>query len=41
MKALEKRTDVPADGQLGLGRQFAWRATERVIDMAMPAPAIG
>jgi nicotinamidase-related amidase len=38
MKAVEKRTDVRAGGQLGLGRQFAWRATERVIDMAMPAP---
>jgi nicotinamidase-related amidase len=39
MTAVEKRSDVPAGGQLGLSRQFAWRATERVIDMAMSAPA--
>ena len=39
MKAVDKRVDVPAGGQLGLGRQFAWRATEGEVDMAMPAPA--
>lgn len=31
--------DEKAGELLGLGRQFAWRATEREIDMAMPAPA--
>jgi nicotinamidase-related amidase len=39
MKAFDKRADVPSGGQLGLGRQFAWWATERDVNMAMPAPA--
>jgi nicotinamidase-related amidase len=39
MKAVEKRAGVSTGGQLGLGRQFAWWATEREVDMARPAPA--
>jgi len=39
MKAIDKRAEIPTGGQLGLGRQFAWWATEREVDMAMPAPA--
>jgi nicotinamidase-related amidase len=39
MSAVDKRVDIPVQGELGLGRQFVWRATERVVDMAMPAPA--
>ena len=39
MKVVDKPVDVPAGGQLGLGRQFAWWATEGEINMAMPAPA--
>jgi nicotinamidase-related amidase len=39
MKATEKKADAPHGGQLGLGRQFAWWATEGEVNMAMPAPA--
>ena len=39
MKAVEKRAEVSTGGQLGFGRQFAWWANEREIDMARPAPA--
>jgi nicotinamidase-related amidase len=39
MKATEKRMEVPTGGQLGLGRQFAWWATESEVNMATPAPA--
>jgi biuret amidohydrolase len=39
MKVTEKRADAPHGGQLGLGRQFAWWATEGEVNMAMPAPA--
>lgn len=34
-----RQADKPVGGQLGLGRQFAWRATEREVNMAMPAPS--
>jgi nicotinamidase-related amidase len=37
MKATEKQ-DVQAGGQLGLGRQFAWWASESEVNMAMAAP---
>jgi nicotinamidase-related amidase len=39
MKATEKNADAAHGGQLGLGRQFAWWATEGEVNMAMPAPA--
>src|SRR5882672_5668477 len=39
MKATEKRSTTHPGGQLGLGRQFAWWATEGEVNMAMPAPA--
>jgi nicotinamidase-related amidase len=39
MTATEKKADAPHGGQLGLGRQFAWWATEGEVNMAMPAPA--
>jgi len=39
MKATEKQAGAPQGGQLGLGRQFAWWATEGEVNMAMPAPA--
>jgi len=39
MKATEKRSATHSGGQLGLGRQFAWWATEGEVNMAMPAPA--
>ena len=39
MKAVEKQPEVSTDGQLGLGRQFAWWATEREVNMARPAQA--
>ena len=39
MKAVEKQPEVLTGGQLGLGRQFAWWATEREVNMARPAPA--
>jgi len=39
MKANEQRTISSDGGQLGLGRQFAWYATESEINMAMPQPA--
>ena len=39
MKATEKRSATHPGGQLGLGRQFAWWATEGEVNMAMPAPA--
>src|SRR5258708_8367794 len=39
MKALDKGGEIRTGGQLGLGRQFAWWATEREVDMAMPEPA--
>jgi nicotinamidase-related amidase len=38
MKATDKQ-EVQAGGQLGLGRQFAWIASEGEVNMAMPAPA--
>jgi nicotinamidase-related amidase len=38
MKATKKQVDIPTGGQLGLGRQFAWWATEGDVNMAMPAP---
>jgi nicotinamidase-related amidase len=38
MKATDKQ-EVQAGGQLGLGRQFAWVASEGEVNMAMPAPA--
>jgi nicotinamidase-related amidase len=37
MKATDKQ-EVQAGGQLGLGRQFAWWASEGEVNMAMPAP---
>jgi nicotinamidase-related amidase len=37
MKATDKQ-EVQAGGQLGLGRQFAWWASECEVNMAMPAP---
>lgn len=37
MKTADRRAPL-SGGQLGLGRQFAWLATEREVDMAMPAP---
>jgi hypothetical protein len=39
MTATGRKMDTQAGGQLGLGRQFAWWATETEIDMAMPQPA--
>ncbi|MBY0381378.1 MAG: cysteine hydrolase [Xanthobacteraceae bacterium] len=39
MKASEKKRDATTGGQLGLGHQFAWWATESEVNMAMPAPA--
>ena len=41
MTATEKKAEAPHGGQLGLGRQFAWWATEGEVNMAMPAPAPG
>jgi nicotinamidase-related amidase len=38
MEATNKQAEAPAGGQLGLGRQFAWRASESEVNMAMPAP---
>ena len=38
MKTSEQRAQPAAGGQLGLGRQFAWWATETEINMAMPQP---
>jgi biuret amidohydrolase len=38
MKTTAKRSDVDEDGQLGLGRQYAWLATATEVNMAMPAP---
>ncbi|WP_213737358.1 isochorismatase family cysteine hydrolase [Bradyrhizobium sp. dw_411] len=38
MNAVEKRVEVSTGSQLGLGRQFAWWASEREVDMARPAP---
>src|ERR1700759_4018387 len=37
MKASEKQ-ETQAGGQLGLGRQCAWRASEGEVNMAMAAP---
>jgi nicotinamidase-related amidase len=39
MTATGRKMETQAGGQLGLGRQFAWWATETEIDMAMPQPA--
>jgi nicotinamidase-related amidase len=39
MTAVDEKAGAPAGGRLGLGRQFAWWASERAVDMAMPAPA--
>jgi nicotinamidase-related amidase len=38
MKAMENKGGAPQGGQLGLGRQSAWWATEGEVNMAMPAP---
>jgi len=38
MKTSEKRVAPASGGQLGLGRQFAWWATETEVNMAMPQP---
>jgi nicotinamidase-related amidase len=35
----EKRAKSPVGGQLGIGRHYAWWATESEVNMAMPAPA--
>ena len=39
MKTGEQRAQQVPGGQLGLGRQFAWWATETEVNMAMPQPA--
>ena len=39
MKTVQQRAQQVPGGQLGLGRQFAWWATEREVNMAMPQPA--
>jgi hypothetical protein len=39
MTATEKRLDAQPGGQLGVGRQTAWWATESEVNMALPALA--
>ncbi len=39
MTKTRQRSNRPADGRLGLGRQFAWWATEGAVNMAMAPPA--
>ena len=39
MPAVEKRAKVPSGGELGFGSQYLWRASNDLVDMAMPAPA--
>lgn len=39
MKTSEQRAQPVTGGQLGIGRQFAWWATETEVNMAMPQPA--
>ena len=41
MTATEKRLDAQPGGQLGVGRQTAWWATESEVNMALPLAATG